>query len=221
MAKSRKSAENEAYERIKKALIMKRLLPGQQLTEEWIALNLNMSRTPIRSALKLLEREGLINIIPNRGAFVANPKKKEIQDVYNVRIVLECYAIEQAISSITHKDIQEMELLLKQEKQAYKDKDFEKFIQVNDQIHIFPAIITGNQYLINQVSSLITFGNCFLILKDTFYSKPIEDVRSIPEHKQIVEALKVRDKILARNAVKKHLESTVETFINNKTQSIL
>lgn len=217
---TKRSAEIEAYNRIKKALIMKRLHPGQQLTEEWMGKNLNMSRTPIRSALKSLEREGLIKTIPNRGAFVANPSEKEIIDTYNVRILLECYAIEQAIPIIRDEDILKMKNLLMKEKEAYEKRDFEMFIEVNDEIHKMPAIISGNQCLLDHVLSLIAFGNCFLILRDSFYTKPIDKVKSIPEHEQIVKALERRDKFGATESLRKHLESSVDTFVANRRNSI-
>lgn len=214
-------AEQEAYERIKRALIMKRFLPGQQLTEKWISENLNMSRTPIRSALKRLEQEGLIKMIPNRGAFVANPTKEEIIDAYNIRILLECYAIEQAIPHVKNKHILEMEELLEQEKKAYELRDFEMFISINDRIHRMPALISGNKILIRLVSTLITFGNCFLILKDNFYTNPIEKVKSIPEHRAILEALIDRDIEHAVLAVKRHLQTSMDVFIRDSKDSII
>lgn len=214
------SAEQEAYLRIKKALIMKKLNPGQQLTEEWIGKNLNMSRTPIRSALKSLEKEGLINIFPHRGAFVANPSRKEIIDVFHVRILLESHAIEQAIPFINDEHINTLAALLKDEKEAYETRNFEDFIEINNKIHQLPAEVFGNQCLLDQITSLITFTNCFLILKDTFYIQPIEKVKSIPEHELIVEALKNREKSKAKKALINHLETSVETYVSTKNTSI-
>src|SRR5699024_9514850 len=125
MSKNEQNAEIIAYEKIKRAIMLKRLLPGQQLAEEWISKNLNMSRTPVRAALKKLQEERLVEIIPRRGAFVYEPSIKEIQDVFDVRLILECFAAKSAAPLIQDCDIKEMNKLLKREQKAYKEKNLE------------------------------------------------------------------------------------------------
>src|SRR4051812_1748290 len=98
-----RNAEEDAYIKIKRAIMLKRLLPGQQLTEEWIGKNLNMSRTPVRGAFKKLEKEGLVKILPRRGAFVHDPTDKEVKDVFSVRILLESFAARTAAAMISQK----------------------------------------------------------------------------------------------------------------------
>jgi DNA-binding GntR family transcriptional regulator len=217
MTNEHRNAEEDAYLKIKRAIMLKRLQPGQQLTEEWIGKNLNMSRTPVRGAFKKLEKEGLITILPRRGAFVHNPTDKEVSDVFSVRILLESFAARTAAPNISQKYIDELLILSSREIEAYKSRNFEEFININNQIHRLPAISTGNKCLIEQVNSLVNWSDCYLILRDSFYTNPIEKVKSIPEHIRIINALQNRDPIEAENAVRTHLETTLRDWETPKS----
>lgn len=208
----KKNSELTAYEQIRKAILLKKLLPGQRLTEQWLGENLKMSRTPVRAALKKLEEERLVEMIANRGAFVYKPDMKEIKDVFDVRILLESYAAKTAANSIEKMDLEKLYLLLEEEKKAYRDKDFERFIQVNSDIHLVPSLVTGNKVLIQQVSSLINWSNCYIILKDPFYERSVDTAINVPEHRNIVKALEAMDGKLAEKAVKKHLQTTLKSL---------
>ncbi|MCP3029799.1 GntR family transcriptional regulator [Halobacillus sp. A1] len=207
--KNKKNNEEFAYEKVKRAIMLKKLGAGQRVTEEWISKELKMSRTPIRAALKRLENEGLIQLVPNKGAIVYNPSNKELEDVFNLRTVLEKYAGQLAVTTMKDEDITYMEQLLEQEVDAYKAKDFEEFMRVNGQIHAYPAKISDNKFLLQQVERLNQWTDGYLILKDDFYTIPLSEVKSIPEHGRIVEALRKRDADLLEEAVEAHLLSTL------------
>ncbi len=209
------SAESETYARIKRAIILKKLLPGQQITEEWLAQNLNISRTPVRGALHALAREGLVTTIHNKGTFISKPTQKEIEHVYMVRIQLESYAARLAASSISEEQLQEMKYLNLKEKEAYETKNFEEYININTRIHVLPAISTQNQCLVKYVSELVSWGNCYVILKDPFYTTPLDKIMSISDHKSIIESLEKRDADLAEETVKSHLLSLIELHSND------
>jgi len=212
MSKNEQNAEIIAYEKIKRAIMLKRLLPGQQLAEEWISKNLNMSRTPVRAALKKLQEERLVEIIPRRGAFVYEPSIKEIQDVFDVRLILECFAAKSAAPLIQDCDIKEMNKLLKREQKAYKEKNLEGFIEVNNAIHILPAKITKNEVLVYQINTLLDWSNCYVVLRDPFYNRSVETAKNIPEHKDIFEALSNKQSKEAEEAVRIHLKSTADSL---------
>lgn len=208
----KKNSELTAYEQIRKAILLKKLLPGQRLTEQWLGENLKMSRTPVRAALKKLEEERLVEMIANRGAFVYKPDMKEIKDVFDVRILLESYAAKMSADHIEETDLGKLYLLLEEEKKSYREKNFEKFINVNSEIHLMPALITKNKILIQQVRSLIYWSNCYIILKDPFYERSVDTAMNIPEHEIIVQALEAQDGRAAEKAVKKHLNTTLKSL---------
>lgn len=214
MCKKNQNSEVIAYEKIKRAIMLKRLFPGQQLGEEWISKHLKMSRTPVRAALKKLQDERLVEVIPRRGAFVYEPSIKEIQDVFNVRIVLESYAAKISAPLIQNNDIKRLNSLLKQEENAYQERKLENFIEVNNAIHVFPAIITKNEVLISQINTLIDWSNCYVMLRDPFYNRSVDTAKNIPEHKAIVEALSNKQSKKAEEAVRYHLQSTADSLEN-------
>jgi DNA-binding GntR family transcriptional regulator len=214
---AKKRNEELAYEKVKRAIMLRRILPGQRVTEEWVSEEIKMSRTPIRAAFKRLGNEGLLEIVPHRGAFVYNPSDKEIADVFHLRVVLESYAARLAVPIVTRENILEMEELLAEEKQAYEEKDFEEFMRVNALIHSYPARLSENKFLLQQVEMLNQWSDCYLILKDEFYTVPIEEVKSIPEHQRMVNAF--RDGALNKvtEAVEAHLLSTLSDLSGKRS----
>ena len=182
----KKKNEEIAYEKIKRAIMLKRLVAGQRVTEEWVGNELKMSRTPIRAAFTRLQNEGLIELIPHRGAFVYSPSDKELEDVFKLRIVLENYAAELAINELSEKNFKELEQILAAEVEAYEQKDYEEFLRVNALIHAYPAKVAENKFLLQEIERLNQWSDCYLILRDDFYSTPMNRAVSISEHRAIV-----------------------------------
>lgn len=209
--------EELAYEKVKRAIMLKKLNPDQRVTEEWLSQELEMSRTPIRSAFKRLESEGLITLVPHRGAFVCNPSDKELEDVFHLRVVIERYAAELAIKHMTEEDVIELETLLKRELKAYESKDFEAFLNINSLIHSFPAKLSKNTFLLQEIERLNQWSDCYLILKDEFYTIPLEEAKSIPEHQAILDAFRNRDVHKMCEAIEAHLLSTLNDLSERKS----
>ncbi|MYL62133.1 FCD domain-containing protein [Bacillus hwajinpoensis] len=214
---AKKRNEELAYEKVKRAIMLRRLLPGQRVTEEWVSEEIKMSRTPIRAAFKKLGNEGLLEIVPHRGAFVYNPSDKEIADVFHLRVVLESYAARLAVPIVTRENILEMEELLAEEKQAYEAKNFEEFMRVNALIHSYPARLSENKFLLQQVETLNQWSDCYLILKDEFYTVPIGEVKSIPEHQRMVNAFRDGSLNKVTEAVEAHLLSTLSDLSGKRS----
>ncbi len=101
----------EAYRTIRRSIVDGVLRPGERLVEERLANDLGVSRTPIREALAMLEVEGLIRSLPNKGAMVRAFSREEIKDLYDLRILLEGYAARQAGQTITTDDLDQLRRL--------------------------------------------------------------------------------------------------------------
>ncbi|WP_027954874.1 GntR family transcriptional regulator [Halobacillus kuroshimensis] len=206
---NKRKNEEIAYEKIKRAIMLKRLVAGQRVTEDWVSNELEMSRTPIRAAFTKLENEGLIELVPHRGAFVCSPSDKELEDVFNLRIVLESYAAELAVHQMTSEHFQQMDRLLDEEVKAYEDKDYEEFLRINALIHAYPAQVAGNRFLLQEIQRLNQWSDCYLILRDNFYTTAMDEVLSVPEHLEVVKALKKRDVAASKKAIEAHMLSTL------------
>lgn len=201
---SNKNLEEKIYETIKSAIINRELAPGTKLSEETLAKTLDVSRTPIRSALRRLTYEMYVQIIPKRGAFVNQPSPKEVKDVFEMRRLIEDYAVKKACESeILLTESNKIEGLIASEQRAYESQDLSKvLVEVHD-IHIEIAKLSNNQILISQLRELISLTNIYL----AFYSEMRLDIPESPkEHLDILEAIKSRNSILAREKMSDHID---------------
>ena len=101
--------KDEAYEYLKNAIISNELGPGTPIRESEISENLKISRTPIRAALRDLEADGLVISYPFRGTFVADISPYDVQEIFDLRVLMETWAMKRSIKRITEKELDEAE----------------------------------------------------------------------------------------------------------------
>ena len=196
--------ENQVYRKVKDAILRRRLAPGHQLIESAIAQTLDTSRTPVRSALRSLAEEGLVSMVPNRGAFVVQPSLKEIQDAFFMREHLEDLAWELAAPRFELDDIKDMRRLVAEETRAVRQKDFDHYLEINRLFHLMPAKKIGNLYMISFMEKLLTQIGIYLTLYDVFYDRKPDEVQSLKEHARIIELLQEKQWDGLRQAVQDH-----------------
>lgn len=189
---------------IKDRIIKRELFPKSQIIELQLAEETGISRTPIRQALKKLSYEGLVDIIPNRGAFVASPTIEEIISVYECKKVLEAAAIEKSCMNITDEELYQLEELLNQGIQTHNTKDLYNFILFNEEFHMIIAKASRNKYYEKYIKELIEKTNVYLIFYDRFMLTATDESAAIKEHFKILDALK-----------SKNIEVCVETSIRH------
>src|SRR2546421_13031594 len=102
------NASVAATELIRQAILDGRLEPGSRLKEEELARELGISRTPVREALLVLQAEGLVDAVPNRGAVVRSHDANDLEDLYQLRALLEGYAARRAAANVTEQDVVEL-----------------------------------------------------------------------------------------------------------------
>ena len=200
--------ENEAYQKIKQAILARRLLPGSRLSEPALAKQLRISRTPVRAAIKRLMAEGLAEPSPTQGAVVALPSSKDIEEVVFMRETLEPVAAALASERVTGEDICYLEGLISREREAFHKRDLKGYIEVNDEFHGTIAKISGNCLLEQSIKNLILRYDIFLALFDPIYELGENELDSPLEHHFIVTALKERDSKAAEAAMRYHLRSS-------------
>ncbi|GHH98653.1 GntR family transcriptional regulator [Neobacillus kokaensis] len=196
------------YRIIKQAIINRELAPGIKLPEEALASTLNVSRTPIRSALRRLSYEKLVQVIPRKGAFVARPSPKEVEDTFEMRMLLEDYSVRKACEVITSSEafIQKIEWLIEQEFKAFQERDIASIFELIENIHIEIAKFSGNLMLINQLKELISLTTIY----QTFYSHMRMDSSCSPkEHLAILRAIHSRDQETASRLMREHISTVL------------
>ncbi len=204
----KRSMEEYVYDCIKEALIKRRIRPQSQLVETTIAEQLEVSRTPVRAAIRRLQYEGFVEIESMRGAFVIKPTVKEIQDTFAVRICLESFAAELAAASFLEEDCQSLERIISLEESSFESRDFQIYNEANTRIHLFVAEKAGNRVLYQHIRDLLDKTGIYLVLFDPFYQ--IEHNPSMEEHRLLLAALKDGNEEKAARMMAEHLHTTRE-----------
>ena len=178
---------------------------GEKIKENQIATELRVSRTPIREAFKILENEGLIDYVPNRGCFAKGFTKQDVEDIYAVREALEALAVNWAVDRITEKEITALEEQCDLMEFYTKKKDRKKVLEMNSSFHDIIYASARSRFLAQVLRSYKEYID--KTRKSIFYEQSyLESI--LVEHRAILDAIKDRDKERAAAAMTKHLMSS-------------
>jgi DNA-binding GntR family transcriptional regulator len=204
---------DKIYQLLKENIVRHRLEPGARLLDQEIADSLNVSRTPVREALNRLGAEGLVDIVPRRGAFVVNLSDKDIKDVYEVREVLEILAIRLALPRMTDKDLAVLDEILEECATALERQDYLVCFELDRKFHDEIVRMSGNAKLA-EVNTLLG-GN----IQTTRWRHCQDGHRqqiSLQEHRGILDALKKRDADRAAEFVSHHINSVKRDLLTEQ-----
>lgn len=207
MEENSNNIETKIYNELKHSIITRQYKPNSQLVETTIAKKMGVSRTPIRSALQKLSYEGLVNIIPRKGAFVAQTSIEEFVNLFSSRLLLEKEAARIAAEQISNSDLDYFNKLIIEERTTHEEKNLEKFLDINDKMHMLIANASKNVYYTKFIQELTMKSNIYLIFHDDFFTKPIKELHSLNEHMLIYEALKSRNPKKSAKAMEQHIKS--------------
>ena len=157
------------YQELRHRIITKQLKPGQRLPEVNIAVQLAVSRTPVREALRRLASEGLVLIIPNSGARLASPTQREMEDTFAVREQLESIAVAIAATRISERNLRRLEDAILEEEKAFQEKNLELFLEINENFHRIIAESSGNRVLAEFVENILARTNAYVVFYEPFY----------------------------------------------------
>ena len=196
------------FNTLRQAILKGELAPGERLMEIQLAQKLGVSRTPIREAIRKLELEGLVLMIPRRGAEVARISEKSLKDVLEVRRSLEDLAIELACQRMTEEDMQALEEAQKAFKAAIDQGDAMKIAETDEAYHDVIYHSTRNKRLVQILKQMYRFRLEYI--KD-------EDKRQILqlEHEKILAALRLRHMAEAKAVARGHIDNQEITVLKN------
>jgi len=192
------------FESIRSAIISGVLKPGERLMEVQLAEKLGVSRTPIREAIRKLELEGLVVMMPRKGAYVADLSIKDITDVLEIRAALEGLASGLAALRITDEEIEELELTAVQFNQALEEGNVELMIQKDIEFHDIIIKATRNEKLLQISNNLREQVQRFRVM---YINKTNKAKQLAKEHYEIAEAISNRNIDLAERLAKNHIEN--------------
>ncbi len=198
------------FKTLRQAILTGELAPGERLMEIHLAEKLGVSRTPIREAIRKLELEGLVTMVPRRGAQVSKISKKSMSDVLEVRLALDDLAAELACERITEDEIARLLEACNAFECAVATKDIRKIATADVAFHDIIFESTRNPRLSQLVNNLAEqmYRYRFEYIKDT----QIHD-NLVKEHREIYEAIKAKDKARARNLIHVHIENQEHAII--------
>lgn len=176
---------------------------GEKIKENQIASELRVSRTPIREAFKLLENEGLIDYIPNRGCFAKGFTKQDVEDIYAVREALEEMAVRWAVVRISENEIDEMEEQCDLMEFYTRKKDKKKVMEMNTSFHEVIYASAKSRFLAQVLRSYKDYID--KTRKSVFYEQSYLEA-ILQEHRAILEGIRERNEEKAVAAMARHLE---------------
>ena len=195
------------FNTLRQAILRGELKPGERLMEIQLANKLGVSRTPIREAIRKLELEGLVLMIPRRGAEVAEITEKSLRDVLEVRRSLEALSVQLACERITADQIEELKVAAKEFEKELKSGDVTAYAEADVKFHDIIYYATDNQRLISLLYNL----------REQMYRYRVEYLKRsevhetlLAEHQYIIEMLEERNQEEAIAAICRHIDNQVE-----------
>jgi DNA-binding GntR family transcriptional regulator len=200
--KSAVKSANEIAHDLAAAIAARELPPGTKLREEALARVYAVSRTKIRAALLTLSKDKLIDIIPDKGAFVSQPSEEEARQIFAARRMIEAALVKEFMAKARPADYRMLERHLKEERNALSGRDSKTRSRLLGDFHVLLARIAGNQVLTEIVQELVARSSLITML----YQSDIAAVCSSDEHTEFLDAAKAGKSAQAVKLLVDHLE---------------
>lgn len=202
--------------RLRELLVEGHIAPGAKLNERELSERLSVSRTPLREAIKMLASEGLVELLPNRGAVAVSLSEQDVRDTFEVMAGLEGLSGELAAQRITPEQLAEVQALHFEMLAAHTRRDLSSYYRLNAQIHRAINTAAANPVLsstYNQVNARLQ------ALRFRSNQDEAKWKRAVKEHEQMMQALTVRDGPALRQILVQHLQHKCEVVMEQLRQS--
>jgi len=204
------------FETLRDAIITGKMSPGERLMEIQLAEEMGVSRTPVREAIRKLELEGFVVMVPRKGAYVAGVSIKDIADVFEVRAALEGLAASLAAERITEDELDRLERSIVSINEVSDGKNINKVVESDIDFHDMLYQASRNQKLITIITNLKEQLQRY---RATSLAEEGRTKDAVDEHKQIVEAISERNGELAAELARQHIENAENVMLNTLRKS--
>lgn len=208
------SLRGRVFHKVREDILSGKYADNEELKEATIGAELGVSRTPVREALRQLELEGLVTIIPNKGAYVTGISQKDIHDIYVIRSYLEGLAARWACERITEPEIDEIEEIVYLSEFHTKKKHYEQVVELDNKFHESIYRASGSKILEHE---LTTFHHYVERIRKKSLGKEERAKKSNGEHTAILDAIRNRDGELAEKLAHEHI---IQTIMNMNKQGL-
>jgi len=197
-----RNASDHAAELIRDAITDGRLEPGARLKEEQLARDLGLSRTPVREALQRLSNEGLVEIVPNRGAFVRSYEPDDLDELYDLRALLEGHAAARAASRITADQLATLRASCDRFEALGAGSPVEALVLENGHFHDTILEAAGSELLAGMIQQVFKLP---LVYRSYVWYSPDQKRTSERDHRRLVQSFEQRDAEAAQAIMRDHV----------------
>jgi len=196
-----KLMSEEIADILRENIISGNLNPGEKVNEYQVAKLLNISRPPIREAFRLLTAEGLITLVPRKGAFVSELSIQEVKEIYEMKSMMESFAVRSAIPVIGEKEVSGLDSMNNSMEEKIKQDNFKAILKLNIEFHRKMIKMSKNEKLIRFYESIVLSIRRYQRIG---LSAPTSWETSLQEHRNIVEAIRCKNIELAEKLTREH-----------------
>ena len=200
------------YYQIRRKILNGKYTSGENLTELEVSKELNVSRTPVREAFKHLESEGLLELRPNRGAVVVGIGRSDIEDIYEIRSLLEGRAAERAALQADKKALEQLAEILDLTEFYIERKDFDRVTTMDDRFHRTIYELTGSRMLQRILKELHAYAEN---IRERSIKEPGRAELMLREHRAIVEAMVAQNPEKAGQLMVQHVQNSAANMEKN------
>jgi len=195
-----------AVETVRSQILRRQLAPGTKLNQASLAEQLGISLVPLREALRKLEAEGLVQIVPHRGVFVCPISRDELEDLYTIRMILEGMATRAAVARLTDDHVAKLSALVLEMEQETCREDYAKLLLINRAFHLTLYEVSGRRFLCDSITGLWKKSERY---RAFYVHLPGRSRQALSEHHEILQALQGRWAKEAVRAVRNNIRQTM------------
>ena len=209
MGEDNYSLSARVFHTIRENILSGKYTTDEELKEKTIGEELGVSRTPVREALRQLELEGLVTIIPNKGAYVVGVSLQDMHDIYEIRSLLEGLCAKWAAKNITKEQLDELEENIYLSDFHAAKGNWEQVVELDNKFHEVLYIASGSKELRHVLSD---FHHYVQRVRKVTLAMGERAKGSNDEHRKLVEALKQHDEKMAEKLADEHIMNTVKNM---------
>lgn len=206
------SLADKVFRQLEEEILNGALKAGEQLTEVRISQRLGVSRTPVREAIHRLEQDGLVRLIPNKGATVVGVSEQDLRDIYDIRMQLEGLASKWAAQRVTEEECRALQDLLELQEFYTSKDDFEQLRNLDSRFHEMIYQLSGSRTLRQTLSSLHHLVQRY---RKMSFATAGRSQKVLGEHQKIVDAIRSHDPEAAEKATFEHIENSATNMLRN------
>jgi DNA-binding GntR family transcriptional regulator len=211
MVKKQVTLKTQVYDFLKEQIIMGMIKPGERLIEDKISEELQVSRSPIREAIRMLEKDGLLLVNQTGGVTVVQPTIEDFQHLYECRVEMEPLAAFYAAQRRTEEQLEILHSYLFQMGKISETNNLKKVHDANVNFHEAIVAASANPFLVTMLAQLHGVNSFYR--KSILEEKPLHIEDAMYDHQQIFQAIKDQDANEAKRLMKKHIESDYNLYM--------